>query len=203
MFYWRIECKFFRTGIVFLVLALTVVSCDSKKQPAAFYPIDSLVTGQIHYLTQIQAGLFKEALLSGKTDTITYTPDDTLAWINELDIFRKLNVINKPVNIGSYLVNDGLFDPGSNLTVKAFTSLKKLPVVYLKIYYQGNIEKPRKIEALYDEASALHQSARHLSMHFHQIGSRTILTSYFIKGGQKMVFGDSVAFYISGKILVD
>jgi hypothetical protein len=203
MFYWRIEYKFFRTGIVFLLFALTVVSCDSKKQPAAFYPIDSLVTGQIHYLTQIQAGLFKEALLSGKTDTMTYTPDDTLAWINELDIFRKLDVINKPVNKGGYVVDDGLFDPGSNLTVKAFTSLKKLPVVYLKIYYQGSIEKPRKIEALYDEASALHQSARLLSMHFHQIGSRTILTSYFIKGGQKMVFGDSVAFYISGKILVD
>lgn len=203
MFYWRIEYKFFRTGIVLSLLVLTVMSCDSKRQPAAFYPIDSLVTGQIQYLTRIRAGLFKEALLSGKTDTLTYTPDDTLAWINELDIFRKLNVINKPVNIGSYLVDDRLFDPGSNLTVKAFTSLKKLPVVYLKIYYQGNIEKPRKIEALYDEGNTLYQSARLLSMHFQQIDNRTILTSYVIKGGQKMVFGDSVAFYISGKILVD
>ena len=100
-------------------------------------------------------------------------------------------------------MSDGLFDPGSNLTVKAFTSLKKLPVVYLKIYYQGSIEKPRKIEALYDEANLLYESARLLSMHFAQVDNRTVLTHYSIKGGQKMIFGDSVAFYISAKILLD
>ncbi|MEX2235662.1 MAG: hypothetical protein WD824_26125 [Cyclobacteriaceae bacterium] len=202
MCYWRIDHKL-KSLIVFLSLSIVLGSCHSENQPAAFYPIDSLVTGQIRHLTLINAGLFKEALLSGKTDTLTYTPGDTVAWMNELDIFRKLNVINKPVNKGSYLVDDGLFDPGSNLTVKAFTSMKKLPVVYLKIYYQGNISKPRKIEALYDEANLLYQSARQLSMHFQQIENRTVMTSYVIKGGQKMVFGDSVAFYISGKILVD
>ena len=203
MFCWKIDLRYFKNGIALLLLAIAVLSCDSKKQPAAFYAIDSLVNGQVHYLTRIEAGLFKEALLSGKTDTLTYIPQDTSAWIKELDIFRKLGVINKPVNKGSYLVDDGLFDPGSNLTVKAFTSLKKLPVVYLKIYYQGNIGKPRKIEALYDEANPLYQSARLLSMHFQQIENKTVLTSYAIKGGQKMVFGDSVAFYISGRILVD
>jgi hypothetical protein len=183
-----------------------LVSCHSENQPAAFYPIDSLVMGQIHHLTRVNAGLFKEALLSGKSDTLTYTPGDTVAWMNELDIFRKLNVINKPVNKGLYAVDDGLFDPGSNLTVKAFTSLKtmkKLPVVYLKIYYQGTIDKPRKIEALYDESNLLYQNARRLSMNFQQIENRTVMTSYVIRGGQQIVFGDSVAIYISGKILVD
>lgn len=204
MFYWRIDNTFiFRTTILIFLLTIALWSCNSKRQPAAFYPIDSLVTGQIHYLTKIKAGLFKEALLSGKSDTFTYIPEDTVAWVNELDIFRKLQIINKPINKGSYLVDDGLFDPGSNLTVKAFTSLKKLPVVYLRIYYQGNIEKPRKIDALYNEANPLYESARLLSMHFQQIDNKTVLTSYAIRGGQKMIFGDSVAFYIKGKILVD
>jgi hypothetical protein len=184
-------------------LLMAVMSCNEEKPPASFYPIDSLISGQVRHLTKIRAGLFKESLLSGKTDTITYKPADTVTWINELDIFRKLDVINKPVNRGSYLIDDGLFDPASNLTVKAFTSLKKLPVVYLKIYYQGDIDKPRKLEALYDEENLLYQSARHLSMHFQQIEEQTVLTSYIIKGGQKMIFGDSVAFYISGKILID
>lgn len=204
MFYWRIDHTFIvRTTIVIFLLITGLGSCNSDRQSAAYYPIDSLITGQIQYLTTIQAGLFKEALLSGKTDTLSYIPRDTIAWVNELDIFRKLEIINKPINKGSYLVDDGLFDPGSNLTVKAFTSLKKLPVVYLKVYYQGSIEKPRKIEALFDEANPLYESARLLSMHFQQIDNRTLLTSYSIKGGQKMIFGDSVAFYIKGKILID
>lgn len=188
----------------FIILIFAgLISCEEARQPATFYPVDSLISSQALYLTEIEAGLFKEALLSGKTDTATYIPGDTLAWLNEFGIFQKLDMINKPVNKGNYLVSDGLFDPGSNLTVKAFTSLKKLPVVYLKIYYQGSIEKPRKIEALYDEANLLYESARLLSMHFAQVDNRTVLTHYSIKGGQKMIFGDSVAFYISAKILLD
>jgi hypothetical protein len=202
MFYWRTDHRYSGIGVV-IFFGIMLTSCHSENPPAAFYPIDSLVSGQIQYLSRINAGLFKEASLSGKTDTITYTPGDTLTWMKELDIFAKLSIINKPINKGSYLVNDGLFDPRSNLTVKAFTSLKELPVVYLKIYYQGNIRKPRKIEALYDETNLLYGSARELSMHFQQIENKTVLTSYVIKGGQKMVFGDSVAFYISAKILID
>lgn len=203
MFYWKTDATFNRTAIFTLGLALILLSCESERRPAAFYPIDSLITHQAAYLTEIKARLSKDALLSGKTDTMTYTPADSLAWVNELDIFRKLEVINKPVNKGSYLVDDGLLDPGSNLTVKAFTSLKKLPVVYLKIYYQGTIDKPRKIEALYDEENLLHQSARVLSLHFQQLEDKTVLTSYAIEGGQKMMFADTVAFYISGRILID
>lgn len=184
-------------------IAVAASSCEEEKQPATFYPVDSLISDQIRHLTKIRAGLFKEALLSGKADTVSYIPGDTIAWQNELGVFRNLDVINKPVNKGSYLVDDGLFDPGSNLTVKAFTSLKKLPVVYLKVYYQGNINRPRKIEAQYDEENALYRSARFLSMHFEQIENKAVLTRYSIKGGQKMIFGDSVAFFISGKILAD
>ena len=195
--------KFLHTPVAIGLFAMTFLSCESERQPATFYPIDSLVTGQAQHLTNIRAGLFKEALLSGKTDTINYTPADTTAWMKELDVFRKLDEINKPVNKANYSVSDGLFDPGSNLTVKAFTSLKELPVVYLKIYYQGNLKKPRKIEALYDEENLLFQSARFLTMHFQQIDNQTVLTSYSVKGGQRMVMGDTVAFFISGKILID
>lgn len=190
-------------GLAVALAAALLSSCESEDHPVTFYPIDSLVSGQAEYLTSIQAALFKEALLRGKADTITYTPGDTVAWMKELDIFSRLAEINKPVNKTNYSVSDGLFDPGSNLTVKAFTSLRELPVVYLKVYYQGSLAKPRKIEALYDEDNLLYQSARLLSMHFQQVGNRTVLTYYSVKGGEKMLLGDSVAFYISGKILVD
>jgi hypothetical protein len=186
-----------------LIWMLTLASCESEKQPATFYAIDSLVSGQVNFLTGVKARLYKEALLKGKTDTITFTPGDTVGWQKELDIFRKLEEINKPVNKERYEVSDGLLDRMSNLTVREFKSKEPLPVVYLKIYYHGNISKPRKIEALYDEENALYKSARLLSMQFHQVKNRTVLTSYSLKGGQKMALGDSVAFFISGKILID
>lgn len=198
-----------RLALLFSGLALLVLSCESEKPRASFYPVDSLVSQQAYYLTDINAALSKEALLGGRTDTITYTPGDTLEWKKELEVFSKLNEINKPVNKGRYEVSDGLLDPRSNLTVKAFTSKEPLPneeplpVVYLKVYYQGSIKKPRKIEALYDEKTLLYKSARLLAMHFQEIENETVLTSYSVKGGQKMILGDSVVFYISGKILVD
>ena len=203
MSYWNFSSRYAKGAFLLFFLAYTLFSCRDERQPATFYPIDSLISAQVDHLTNIKAALFKEALLDGKSDTVTYVPGDSLAWSNELGIFRELDILNKPVNKGSYLVNDGLIDPGSNLTIKAFTGLKKLPIVYLKIFYQGTLDKPRKIEALYEEENALYQSSRLLSMHFEQVGDETVLTRYSIKGGQKIVFGDSAAFYIAGRVLID
>jgi hypothetical protein len=194
-----------RPGTLFcaLLIVICLSGCESGKQSSAFYPIDSLLTQQVEHLTSIRAALFKTATLSGKTDTIHYTPGDTLAWNKELDVFRNLDIINKPVNKGNYRIDDGLLDPGSNLTVKAFESTKEAPVVYLRIYYQGSIRKPRKIEALYREKNVLYSSSRLLSLEFQQIKDNTVLTSYEIEGGQRMVMGDSVEFHIQGKVLID
>jgi hypothetical protein len=184
------------------MLVTAISGCDTEQETKALFRIDSLVTNQINLLTNIRAGLFKEALLEGRIDTVNYTPADTTQWVKELDIFRELKVINKPVNSGSYQVDDGLFDQRSNLKVKAFTSTEELPVVYLRVYYQATVDKPRRIEALYKEENILFASTRLLSMHFEQIDNRTVLTAYDVKGGQKMMFSDSVTFYIKGKILI-
>ena len=147
-----------------LVSVFVSVSCESEKQPATFYAIDSLISGQINYLTEMKAGLFKEALLSGKTDTVRFTPADTVGWKKELDVFRKLDEINKPVNKGRYEVSDGLLDPSSNLTIKEFKSKEPLPVLYLKIYYQGNKETP---------------VARGMDCHLHDLGDRPCVPVQF------------------------
>jgi hypothetical protein len=187
-----------------LLLALLITSCDRKEREANLYPIDSLVTAQIMSLTAMQAVLQKQAIMGAKADSIVFTPKDTADWVSELDIFRQLGVMNKPVSRASYLVDDGLYDPGSNLTVKVFTSTApELPVQDLRVFYNRSVHYPRKIEARYDEETSLYKSSRLLTLEFQNINNKNILTSYSVKGGQKMIMGDSVIFSVKGKILID
>lgn len=181
---------------------IIVLSCESPREEAGFYAIDSLVNAQVNLLTDAKARLKKEVGLGEKMDTTTIIPD-SIAWVKELDIFRQLQIINKPLNQKSYRVEDGLHDPASNLSIKAFTTSDDLPVRFMRIYYQHSIDKPRRIDASYDVENRLYASARLISMEFRQVNNKTILNSYSISGGQKMVLGDSVNFFIKGRIFID
>ena len=197
MFYWRIRNRWRIASVVLILFG--VAACNSNKPEIVFYPIDSLVSAQVIALSESNATLRKEAMLGSVSDTVTATPD-SLGWSEELGIFRQIDVINRPVNLGTYLITDDEIDPGSNLTVKEFVSTTDQPVQYLRIYYDQSIDKPRKIEALYREENALYRSTRELAMEFQQLDNKIVLTSYSIQGSQKMVFEDSIAFTVRGKV---
>lgn len=203
MFYCRIRLR--RTATL-IALTLVILSCSTEKREAtSLYNIDSLVSSQIRHLNEQRATLLKEARIGSQQDNTVYRPKDTLAWSTEFEIFRELNAINKPINRDNYIIDDGLFDPSSNLTVKAF-SLKEnlnLPVKYIRIFYLNSLQRPRKIEALYNDKNLLSASSRLLTMEFNQINNKNMLTAYAIQGGQKMILGDSVSFLIKGKIVID
>jgi hypothetical protein len=204
MFYWKNNLQAHLKTVVVLGALVLLAACKDSRNDFVFYPVDSLVTAQINALTVRKASLHKEALLGTQVNSLKYTPKDTLTWINELDVFRQLETMNKLVNRDSYIVDDGLYDPGSNLTVKAFTAKEEtdLPVNYLRVFYHESVNNPRKIEALYNENNTLYKSSRLLIMEFEQIQDTTLLTSYSIHGGQKMTLGDSIIFAISGKIQI-
>lgn len=168
------------------------------------YNVDSLVTGQIVLLGENAAKLRKHAVINGVADDSLFVAD-TAVWKSELEIFTQLQSINKPANRENYLVDDGLFDPASNLTVKAFSVKKEtdLPVKYLRVFYQESIGKPRKIEALYDTKNTLYSSSRLLTLEFGHFRNKLILTSYEIEGGQQMKMGDSVMFKIKGDVVLE
>lgn len=203
MFYSINDLKRYCQTCLAIALLAGLLSCNKKQDSAAFYNIDSLISIQIKYLTEAHADLDKEAVVGSNRDKTVYTPKDSAAWERELELFRQVHAINKPINRDNYIVDDGLTDIASNLTVKAFSCTKDLPVKYLRIFYQRSVREPRKIEALLDEKNVLYNSTRLLSMEFQQVNNKSILTYYSISGGQKMMVGDSVTFLITGKIGID
>ncbi|HEY5747481.1 MAG TPA: hypothetical protein VIU12_15485 [Chryseolinea sp.] len=200
--------------IVCVLLVATLFSCQTgKNKPVALYNADSLITTQVAYLSEHKARLHKIAKLGAKESETTTAPDGVHNWENELDIFRQLESVNKPMNRGNYAVEKSA-DSKSNLQVKTFRSrasendprtrkqILGMPVKYLKIYYQNTPDNLRKIEAEYDESNTLYTGSRFLKMEFQQVYNKTVLTSYSITGGQKMFMGDSVSYNISAFVTI-
>lgn len=186
-------------GAMTVIITSVFFACGNNTQTTKLYNIDSLVTEQVRLLSSGKPRLNKQAVMGSKQDGMEYVPDST-AWSQELDIFRQLDAMNKPVNRSKYLVDDNLYDPGSNLTVKAFTSLEPLPVRSMRIFYDTDIAQPRKIEAIFSEENSLFESSKNLLLEFQHINNKNLLTSYSIEGGQKMILSDSVTFSVKGKI---
>jgi hypothetical protein len=192
-----------RFWIVVALSSVAVFSCSKQPDTVMLLNIDSLLDEQVSRLAEARARLEKHATFGSVTDDSTYTPPDATAWDSELAVFRQLHVINKPINRKNYLVDDGLFDVHSNLTVKALSALENLPVRYIRIFYHDSIKKPRKIEALYRDENQLSKSGRLITLEFQQINNHTLLTAYSISGGQKIIFGDTVVFDVKAKIVLD
>lgn len=186
------------TGVILALIFTT--SCERKISGESIYPIDSLITSQIHYLTEAKASVKKTVHLTDMDDQTTFTPKDTIAWIEELDIFRELKAINKPANRKVYQVEDGIPDERSNLKIKSIVTTEDLPIRSMKIYYQDHAEKVRKIEARFSQKNSLYSSARFLTLEFQDVHNKTVLSSYSIDGGQKMFLADSVTYSINASV---
>lgn len=191
---------FFQT----IILAGTVAvlfSCQTKEnKESVYFPVDSLINAQVEQLTQSQALLTKTAEIDGVEEKTSFTPKDSTAWANELDIFAELNVINSYGNAKRYEVENGLKDPNSNLSILSFSGSGTLPVVYLKVFYLDTQSRIRRIESLYQEENSLVKGSRLLILEFQEIKGKIMLTSYSIEGSQKMFLGESVKFSIKGTI---
>jgi hypothetical protein len=183
---------------VFSLLAIFIFSCSHDENSVhKFYDIDSLVSKQISQLAQLKPTVVKEARINKSEEVSTITIGDTLLWKKELDVFRQLD-LNKGINVDNYKIDEGIADNASNLTITEYTSKNDLPVVYLKIYYQDKVEDIRRIQGLFHEDNSLYTSKRYFSMELTKVGTETVIVSYSISGGQKMILGDSVKYSIKG-----
>jgi hypothetical protein len=188
--------------IIFLLALVLVTSCNDKDQGAlVYFNIDSLIDANVAYLREAQPMLEKRATVAGKASVVTIIPKDSASWANELDIFREIDRINKPINRGSYKMEKDLKDSGSNLTIYRFTATSDLPLKFVEIYYQNSLSHIKKVKASYSEQNRLYSSSRDFSLEMGDVYNKNVITSYFIRGGQEMVFGDSVHFEILGNVV--
>jgi len=205
MFYWTISNSFFVVrcackGLLLFIIVSGLYSCDRNyTRTKDLFAIDSLLRGQVQHLAHHNASIAKVTTLGNKNNIVTLKPGDTIAWRKELEIFEALNVINKPVNKQRYRV-EFHSDIKSNLKVKSFITSDDLSVKYLKIYYEHLPTQMKKIEASYDESNALYHSAKVLLLEFEQIRDTSVLTTYSVRGGQKMFLDDTVQYNIKGTL---
>lgn len=183
-----------------LFLAMTLLSCQQNETANhKFFDMDSLVDRQLNYLKGAKASLTKSASIDNTRDQSTFTPDST-DWANELEVFRNLELINKPIYAEAYNITDGQKDVNSNLMVRSIIAKREVPIKFFKIYYQDAPHKIRKIEASLSEQNALYFTTRTFSIELNDVKGQMTLDKYSIQGVQKMILRDSVRFLISSHV---
>jgi len=185
----------------FFASSFFLISCESRTiSKKTYLDIDSLINAQINSLVAAKARVSKTATLGDVKDQSEFLPD-SLGWATELDVFRQLDVINKPTNKDAYLITDSEKDTNSNLTTRSYQAKSELPVRLLKLYYYKDLKNLKKIEALFAEKNTLYYSKRSLTMDFDEIAGNNMLINYSINGTQKMIVSDTVRFTVQCAIV--
>jgi hypothetical protein len=187
--------------LVVTFFSLWIFSCKQKEltYDKPYFDFDSLIRTQIRGFSKTKVEVIKKTLLDGVKDSITVVPD-TSQWKHELDAFQQLDLINKPMYKGQYLVDDSK-DVHSNLTVRTYQKINSevpTPVPEVKIYFQGNLKKLKRIESSFTEQNLMYGTSRKLTLEFDDSHDVPVLVHYRVKGVQKMIMCDSVKLSIEG-----
>lgn len=189
---------------LFFLIAVACVSCNQTnlKYDKPYFDFDSLINTQIASLARVNASLSKTVSLDGKSDQSTMKTDSAIL-AHELDVFRQLDVINKPLYRDAYQISDGEKDSRSNLFVRRYKSKNPSPVPFVNFYYHNDFQHLKKIESYYVENNTLYLTKRNLQLEFDDTSGTLLLNRYELTGTQKMILSDSVKFSIAGSFLPD
>ena len=180
--------------LYFLAAACTQEQASTKK----FFDFDGLIDDQISELGQNGRVLEKTSSMAHEHLDSTFLPS-AKGWESELEIFRDLEMSNKPAYRNAYRMDDLLKDPKSNLKIRQYTSTEA-PLHMLRFYYQNEFSRLRKIEASITEKNYLYTTSRILVMEFEEDEGKSQLIRYSMNGFQKMAFSDTVRFSVEGQL---
>ncbi len=191
-------------GILFFVGSLFLLaSCNKSnlKYEKSYFDFDSLISSQSVALVKAGTLLSKSVSLNGKQDQSSIQTDSTLM-AHELEVFRQLDVINKPLYKSAYVILGGDKDSRSNLRIRTYKSKNPSPVPFITFYYLNDWKHLKKIESVYQEDNTLYSTERHLQLEFDDRAGIPLLSRYNVTGKQKMILSDSVLFSIEGSFLL-
>jgi hypothetical protein len=185
--------------IFFLLCSFTFLlsACNrtSQEYDKVYFDFDSLINVQAAELLKAQSTISKKSIINGKQDDSSFIPD-SLNLANELDVFRQLDLINKPLYRNSYEIRDGEKDTRSNLLIRTYTAKSPSPVSFVKFYYRSSPRDLKKIESVFHEENTLYDTKRNLLLEFDDISGTPLLSGYELSGTQKMILNDTVNFSV-------
>ncbi len=183
-----------------LLIAISFIACKQAnlKYDKPYFDFDSLITSQIQKQMSNKDSIYKVAMIDSKQDHSLFLIDSTRL-AHEWDVFRQLDVINKPLYKGNYEITEGK-DTKSNLQVRTYQSKIKSPIPFVRFYFHDDFKNLKKIESNYQEENALYFTKRDLMMALDDLSGELLIKDYSITGSQKMILSDSVRFSIKGSI---
>jgi hypothetical protein len=186
-------------GVFFLmagcVFFLTACNRMDQRYDKAYFDFDSLINVQVAELIKSKVTINKISVINGKTDSSSFVPD-SLNLANELDVFRQLDLINKPLYRSSYDLREGEKDTRSNLLIRSYRAKSPSPVPFVKFYYQASSNDIKKMESFFREENALYKTSRNLTLLFDDSSGSPLLSGYQLSGSQKMILSDTVNFSV-------
>jgi hypothetical protein len=194
------------TALLAGTFLLLVMACDVKRdkpenQGKQYVDINGLIMSQVKYFSDQKATLVKTALVDGEQKTDTFQPDST-GWARELGFFRQIDM-NKPAYRLAY---DSTITTEGGLTRITYTARfpDEVPVKKLAVVFSDrDAGKVERLEAEFLEKNEMYTTFRRMEADFDRVGKDGLpgrLNHYYLEGGHKIIFRDSITYRIEGRI---
>ena len=178
------------------MLSFLILACSQAKQEKQVlqFNLDSLLDFHARQLSKTGARLNKSTSLK---DTVKFLTGaiQTVSWEKELEPFRMISAINKPIYRNAYTVTVER-DPKSNLMVKSWKAKANEPVRLVKLYFLNNLSTLRKLETVVEKRNFIVSSRQKLEMDFNLFGNSQ-LERFAISGSQKFFWDNPQPFSLT------
>ncbi|MGB3181343.1 MAG: hypothetical protein WBB45_08130 [Cyclobacteriaceae bacterium] len=193
-------------ALLMFTFSLMAVACNVERNEAdnegkQYVDIEGLVMSQVSYFSDEKATLVKTAVVDGEKNTETSQPDST-GWARELGFFRQIDM-NKPAFRQAY---DSTITSEEGMTRVVYDARfpVEVPVQKLAVTFSDRAAgKVHMLEAEFLEVNELYTTFRRMEAEFdpaEKDGLPGRLNRYFLEGGHKIIFRDSITYKIEGRI---
>jgi hypothetical protein len=193
--------SFFRMGSLLLYSACFLLLGGSIDEPVRdktgntqFVNLAQFINQQTIWLDSLNPAVDKKVVIGGESQQKTV---QNINWRKELELFLQAD-ISKPALQAAYEIEEvdkriRIFRPKTN---------ENPNIQYLKIEYEQQTNRIESIEAHISQSNYLYHSERAFRLQCKTTATgQTLITSYWIKGFQKLLFADRVPFEIEARLL--